>query len=148
MYGQYSSHASANQLRTRLEELPVQSSPERPGCPFRLELVDGFPIVLSAASVDIDLLESEPTLSLPQITATPEEKHDRQGQVRLEESVCIVELGCTGRSDGDVELGCERDEDEEEASPGACDTKDMLEGNLVDGVAMGFPSCSEPDVCL
>lgn len=66
-------------------------------------LVDLVPRQLAAVGVDVDVLCAEPALALPQPAAGPEEEHDGQGQVGLEEALGVVDAALDGR-DGDVEL--------------------------------------------
>lgn len=104
--------------------------------------------MLPSTRIHINLLELQPTLSLPEIPAGPKEQHDREGEIGFEESGGVVELRCTGRSDRNVELCRQSDDDEDDAHPGACNAEYVLEGNLIDGVALMFPCLSESDVCL
>jgi hypothetical protein len=66
-------------------------------------LVDGVPVELAAARVEVDLVGAEPAAALPQEAADPEDNDDGQGQVRFEEALDIVVAAADG-ADGDVEL--------------------------------------------
>jgi hypothetical protein len=64
--------------------------------------VDEFPVNLTATAVDVDLRGSEPPLALPEVTTGPEEEHNGEGKVRLEESFSVVETatgGCNGHEE-------------------------------------------------
>lgn len=67
--------------------------------------------MLTAASVEVDLVESDPALALPDVSNNPEEEHDREGEIGLEKPFGIVEIAGEGRSDGNEKLRCQCDED-------------------------------------
>ncbi len=58
--------------------------------------VDTHPIDLTTAGIDIDLIESEPAGPLPEITADPEEGHNEDGKIRLEETFSGTDAGSNG----------------------------------------------------
>lgn len=66
-------------------------------------LIDGIPVVFTAASVDVDLVGAKPASALPDKTTDPEDNDDGQGEVRLEETFGIVEPTFDG-ADGDKKL--------------------------------------------
>jgi hypothetical protein len=110
--------------------------------------VDRIPINLPPSCIKINLIEFQKSLSLPEISDSPEEQHDRQCQVGLEEIFSSSQLGGERRCNGDEELRRGGDEDEEEAEPGAVDAANGLEGDFVDGAAGVFPCGTEADMCL
>lgn len=136
--------------------------------------VDGVPVELAAADVDVDVASAQPGLALPCKADEPEEYDDGEGEVRLEEALGIVEAAL-GRADGDVELLCSRGSDgclrvkerRERAQPAigwvtylsnqyehnqrkakiaAVDASDGLEWDFFDCVAVEGPSTAESDV--
>ena len=117
----------------------ILSNP-RPVC------IDCIPIMLPAPSIKIDLIQLQRTLSPHKIPNSPEEQHDRQRKIGLEEVLGIAQLAREGRADGHVELGGERDEDEEETEPGAVDAANGFEGDFVEGAAAVGPGRAEADV--
>jgi hypothetical protein len=77
--------------------------PRRPGLDLLLFGADEFPVVLPPARVNIDLVGAEPAGPLPEVADDPEEDHDGEGEVNLEEGLGILGL------DGSVELGGDAD---------------------------------------
>jgi hypothetical protein len=65
--------------------------------------VDVVPVKLSPAGVEINLVDAEPSLPLPDVSADPEETDNEEGEVTVEEFVGGSDLLAKGR-DGDVEL--------------------------------------------
>lgn len=65
--------------------------------------MDGIPIELAAARVDVDVPGPEPPLALPEEATDPEGYDDGEGEVRLEETLGVVEAA-PRRADGDKEL--------------------------------------------
>ncbi len=102
--------------------------------------------MLSGASIKVNLIQLQGSLSPHEISDSPEEQHDWQRKVGLEEVLGITQVAREWWANGDEELGCHRDEDEEEAEPGAVDATDGLEGNLIEGAALFSPGCAEADV--
>ena len=84
---------------------------------MRTVFVDLIPVMLTTSDIDIDLVEAEETLSLPDVTAGPEEEYDREGEVCLEELLGRSVLVAEGWDDGGDELGDEGDNDESQADP-------------------------------
>lgn len=62
-------------------------------------LVDGIPVELAAARVDVDLVKAEPAGALPEEAADPEEDDNGESEVRLEKALGIVDAAFR-RSDG------------------------------------------------
>lgn len=89
--------------KPHLEDVLDGTLPRRHGSRLCALGVDVVPVKLSPASVDIDLVEREPSLALPEVTADPEEANDEEGEVRVEELVCSANL-LPRRRDSDVEL--------------------------------------------
>jgi len=69
----------------------------------RAVLVDGVPVELAAARVQVDLVGAQPAGALPEEAADPEDDDDGEGEVRLEEALHVVVAASDG-ADGDVEL--------------------------------------------
>lgn len=102
-------------------------------------------LLLPHARVDINVLGAdeerpvsrpdEPGVDLPHEV---EEDEEGAGEVGLEEELG-VEVGPTDGVEGDVELGDEAEDGDEEAEVGSPDTEGGAEGQLVDGVAVVFP---------
>ena len=100
------------------------------------------------SSVKINLVELQRPLSPHEISNSPEEQHDRQSQISFEKVLGGSELGCERRSNGDEELGGERNVDQEETEIGTVDTANGLEGDIVNGTTSVSPSCAEADMRL
>lgn len=56
------------------------TAPSGPGSLLGTVGVDGIPVVLTETSVEIDLVNSEPSGSLPDVANQPEEEDDRDGK--------------------------------------------------------------------
>lgn len=69
----------------------------------RAVLVDGVPVELAAARVQVDLVGAQPAGALPEEAADPEDDDDGEGEVRLEEALHVVVAAADG-ADGDVQL--------------------------------------------
>lgn len=70
-----------------LEDASTEALPGWPGLHLLTLLVNQVPVKLTAASVNIHLGGPEPSLALPQETRSPEDKDDRESEIRLEEGV-------------------------------------------------------------
>ena len=108
-------------------------------------LVDLVPRKLAAASVDIDLISTEPTSALPDEATDPEDDDDGESEISLEETLGIVEAATDG-ADGSVQRGDEDEDVEAETEVRAPDTTDGAEWDLVEGVALASPRGAEADV--
>lgn len=110
-------------------------------------LVNILPVDLTTARVNVNLHELEETLTLPCVPNDPEEQNHRHSQHDLKEtgSICVA---AGWWADGGVPLSSEDQQAEREAGICTVDTEDGLVGDLVDGVALGFPCGTETDVCL
>lgn len=73
-------------MKTRLEDLVESAPPCGPGSHLLALFVDVVPVKLTAPSVNINVFGSEPGLTLPEVTAKPEEQDDGEGEIRLEEA--------------------------------------------------------------
>lgn len=117
-------------------------------CPpraFRNALAANRILRVPHAGVDVDVLESdeqravggvlEPTVDLP---AQVQEDKQRPGEVELEESFG-VEVGAADGVQGDVELGDEGDDVDQDADVRAGDAETRFVGEFVEGVAIRFP---------
>lgn len=84
----YASHIQVN-VRTRLEtkkttalhDLVKEASPGGPSGNLGAVSVDLLPVVLTSASVNIDLVNRQPTLTLPEVANSPEGKDNGESQV-------------------------------------------------------------------
>lgn len=90
-----------------LEQLIHHPAPLRERLHVLAIRLDGLPIQLATAGIDVHLVGAEPARPLPEEAANPEEKDDGEREVRLEEALGVVEFCLTGRCDGGVELGIE-----------------------------------------
>jgi hypothetical protein len=70
-----------------LEESLQRALPLWPGSNLGLVGVDRIPVKLTTSSVDIDLVKSEPSALLPEVTDDPEEQDDEDGEPFREEDV-------------------------------------------------------------
>lgn len=68
-----------------------QSPPAWHSRNISLVSIDFFPVEFATASIDIDILGTQPTLTLPEEAIDPEEEDDREGEVGLEETGCVVD---------------------------------------------------------
>lgn len=79
--------------------------PRWPSRDFSTECINSLPIQLATTSIDIHLCCSEPALTLPQETDSPEEEDDWNSEERLEEALCVVEIAIISwRGNGDEKL--------------------------------------------
>ena len=65
--------------------------------------IDLRPVDRPAARIDVDLVDAEPPLALPEVAADPEEEDDGECEVDLEETFDVIEAAVDG-ADCDVEL--------------------------------------------
>lgn len=98
-------------LRGRLEDGRERASPGRPGCDLAPVGIDGIPVMLTAAGVEVDLVEFDPALALPDVSDNPKEEDDREGEIGLEKAFGVIEIAGEWRSDGNEKLRCQCDED-------------------------------------
>lgn len=78
---------------TPLEDEMVEPLPRRVASNLGSGGVDRIPVNWSASSVNIHLGGSEPSLTLPEVTADPEAQDDWEGKVGLEEATGITDVG-------------------------------------------------------
>lgn len=104
--------------------------------------------MLTTAGVEIDLVDSDEALALPDVTNDPEEEDDGQSEIGFEEALSVVQIAGERRSNGHEELRCQCNEDEEETDPRAGDAEESFEGNIIERTSLVFPCLSEADVCL
>jgi hypothetical protein len=52
--------------------------------------VDFIPLVFTAASINVDLVDGNPALTLPEVTSDPEDNDDGESEEGLEETSCII----------------------------------------------------------
>lgn len=144
---QHNSRNNSPPLDTLNEDVEVLA-PLGPGVDLGAVGVNLVPVVLTETGVKVDLVNAQPTLTLPEVTAGPEEKDDGKGEAGLEEV-----LGGTGTrlargSDGNEDLGSKNDTAHGETSPGTTNTEGGLEGDAVHGAALGVPGLTEANVGL
>ena len=112
-----------------------------------LNLAMRLPVNLTAASVNIDLIEGQEGRALPDVTNNPEEDDDGEGKAGLEETLGVVGLATVQRGeDGHVHLGNEYQYGHTETNPGSSNTESSLERDLVKSVALSLPGSAETDV--
>jgi hypothetical protein len=88
-----------------LHDLVEDTAPRGVGRDLGAVGVDGIPVELTTAGVDIHLVGAEPTGALPGETNDPEDDDAEQGKLALEEALDSVETGLANRSsNGGVEL--------------------------------------------
>ena len=131
-----------------LHELVEHSTPSRPASNLGAVSIDLIPVMLTETSVKIDLVNGEPLRSLPEVTDDPEDENDRDGKAGHEEVLGVTVTVLEGRADGDVELGSENDEAEEETQQGSGDTTGGAEGDLLESTALTLPGRAETDMSL
>lgn len=66
---------------TSLHDLVEEAAPSGPCGHLGSERVDLLPVMLTTTSIDINLVNRDPTLSLPDISDGPEEENNGKGQV-------------------------------------------------------------------
>lgn len=104
--------------------------------------------MLSETGIEVDLVEGEPAGTLPDVAANPKDKNDGQGKALHEEVGGISVAVGVVRANGDKELGCQDHNAETKSHPGASDTTNSLEGDIVERAALVGPGASEADVGL
>ena len=77
--------------------------PDRPSGQLGLVSIDGVPVVLTTAGVNIDVVNRQPLAALPDEAADPEDDDNGEGEVLNEEALDVVETAADG-ADGYVEL--------------------------------------------
>jgi hypothetical protein len=110
--------------------------------------VDLVPVVSSETSVQVNLVNRQPTSALPKPATEPEGKDDWKSKNLLEEVLGITSSSLAGRGDGDEDLSGEKDEAERETHHTAVDTTSSLEWDIVQRSTLIRPSLAEPDVRL
>lgn len=118
----------------------VEALPSRLSGQFTSVGVDLLPVHLTTTGVDIHLAGLEPTFTLPDVADDPEEEDDGSSKVRLKEGLGVEGL------DGNIELGNEHKNDEDETEPRTVDASNGLEGDLVQSVAVVLPGGTEANV--
>ena len=91
----------------QLDDLVEKAAPGWPRCDKSAVSFDLIPVMLSQASVKIDLIDSHPTCPLPEVTADPKAQNHWEGQDLLEEVLGVSYAGLTWRSNGNKYLGRE-----------------------------------------
>lgn len=132
---------------SNLEELVEALLPLWPGGNLGFVGIDHFPVKLTTSSIDINLVESEPTLSLPGVSSDPENEDDRNSEPSLEELLSGGELtALLWWGNGVEESGNQDEEAKGKTDPRSSDTKDGLVWNLIKSAAVVSPCASESDV--
>lgn len=92
-------------IHLRLHDLVQEATPCGPRGNLGTVGVDGVPVELTTAGVDIHLVGSEPTGALPGEADDPEDNDAEQGKLTLEEALDGVQARLADRSsNGSVEL--------------------------------------------
>lgn len=106
--------------------------------------------MLPKTSIEIDLVNGEPTGALPQVTANPEDKNDGNGKDVHEGVLGVREtsLGLADRDSSVVAVGGEDEDAKAETNVRAIDTAGGLEGDAVHGAALAGPGSTETNVGL
>ena len=81
--------------------------PVRPAGHFGFEGVNGFPIELTATSVNINLIGSKPSAPLPEISDEPKSDDEENSEPALKEVVCASDSITSRRLERRVELKVE-----------------------------------------
>lgn len=88
-----------------LHNLVEGAAPGRPCGNLGTVGVNLVPVMLTSASIDVNLVDGEPAGSLPEPADSPEKEHDRKCKVRLEEALNRTHTRLTGAgNNGSVEL--------------------------------------------
>jgi hypothetical protein len=87
-----------------------ESAPSGPLSNLGAVGIDHIPVVLTKTSVKIDLIDSKPLGSLPDVTNDPEQNNDRDSEASHEKvsGIAIAFLACW--ADGDEELAAKNGE--------------------------------------
>jgi hypothetical protein len=109
--------------------------------------VDGIPVVLTQASVQINLVNSQELGALPEEASDPENKDDRDRQDVLQDTLGTVG-GATNRDGSVVALSSQDNDAKGEAHVRTVDTADGLEGDLIKTATLGLPGSAETNVAL
>ena len=135
-----------------ISNVPTSKDPDQNSLPDRiarnrhLPCPHAFPVYRSPPSVNINVLNLQPPLSLPKVSPQPTKKHNRKGQVHLEESFYIVQP--SGHWEKRVvELPYEYQDNYSQPHPAPPHSKRSLERNLIERVAPVDPCFPEPNVC-
>jgi hypothetical protein len=80
------------QVISFLEQEVINPLPCRIRGNLRPRSVDAIPIDLSPSRVDINLRSSKPAGALPQVATCPEEEHNGECEIRLEEVFSCADL--------------------------------------------------------
>lgn len=131
-----------------LPDSSESASPHRVAGDLASVGIDCLPVMLTTAGVEVDLVDADEALSLPDVPNGPEEEDDRERKIGLEEALGVVQVAREWRSNGHEELRCQCNENEEETDIRSGDTEDRLERNFVESAALVLPCLSESDMCL
>ena len=128
-----------------LKEVVHETLPGRTIGKLRTISIDGVPIMLTTTSIQVNLTDLSPTLSLPDISDNVEQNHNRHSQVGLEEALSGTERSIDV-SHSSIELCNKNDDNEGKSEPRSPNAKDVLEGNFIESVAVVLPGLSEADM--
>ena len=128
-----------------LKQVMHEALPGRAVGKLRTVSIDGVPIMLTTTSIQINLTDLPPSLSLPDISDNVEQNYNRHSQIGLEEALSGTERSIDVSHSG-IELCNENDHNENKSDPRSPNAKDVLEGDFVKSVAVVLPGLSEPDM--
>lgn len=87
----------------RLEDTGSKTLPRGPGLHLLALTVDEIPVQLTTAGIDIHLSGPEPSGALPEVSSNPEDRDNKESEVRLEEVLGGTKVLADGRNSS-VEL--------------------------------------------
>ncbi|KAI6768730.1 hypothetical protein HG531_010919 [Fusarium graminearum] len=97
--------------------------------------------------IDIDFVDRDPSLALPEVSDSPEDQDNRESKVRDEETLDGAHTTGSWRgNNGNIELSDKDENDQSKTKVRASDTKGGLERNLVQSVTLSGPSLTETNV--
>lgn len=85
----YTTDTTAVATTDILEEFVKKTAPHGPSRNFLAVCVDRLPVMLTTTSINIDLIDMEPTSPLPSITNGPEDEYNGNAEPVLEEGFHI-----------------------------------------------------------
>lgn len=108
-----------------------------------LNILLGVPA--SSTSVKVNGADCLESLSLPEVSAEPEEQDDWEGEVCLKETFGGVNTSSEG-PDGNVELGNQDEDNHANTDPRTNNTESSLEGDFINRVTLVGPCLTETDM--
>jgi len=112
--------------------------------------VDLVPVVLPETSVEVDLVNAQPTVTLPEVAGDPEEQDDGDSKKLLDNVLGVLRrsAGVPGGVGSRVDGGDQNQGAESKTNVGANDTTSGLEGDAVQGATLASPGSAEANVGL